>query len=92
MYAERTEGSRGAGALGNASDRAAASQHTDTVTNNQPNRVYTTNMDGNVLTGYFEPFKCAFGSCLEMNCAMRKQSAGTKARQSAPPETRGEFV
>lgn len=67
MNAERTEGSRGAGALGNASDRSIASEHTHMVTNNQPNRVYTTNMVRNVLNGFFEPFKGAFSSCLEIN-------------------------
>lgn len=67
MNAERTEGSRGAGALGNASDRSTASEHTHMVTNNQPNRVYTTNMVRNVLNGFFEPFKGAFSSCLEIN-------------------------
>lgn len=50
----------------------------DTVTNNQPNRVYTTSTVANVLNAFFEPFKGAFGFCLEINCTARKQSAGTK--------------
>lgn len=78
MNAERTEGSWGAEALGNVSDRSTASEHTHTVSNNQPNRVYTTNMVRNDLNGFFEPFKGAFSSCLEINWAMRTQSAGTK--------------
>lgn len=49
MKAERTEGSRGAAALGNTSDRSTAYEYTNTAPNNQPNRVYTANMVRNVF-------------------------------------------